>query len=865
MQYRFSESEIYAHRPKPFFFLNTRDAGEYTREKTEESLKALKECGFSGFVLFNKPPTGFDKESYLSDTWFAAVENFAVSARGLSLEMWINDGFDYPPGDVGGRVHDIDPTLKQKRICLEKGELVVKEADWGFPAFENPKAWQIYNELVYREYEKRIKQYFGNPIKGFFSDADNRRVQPAVMFDKKHPCNDYFPWADGFREGFKTRYGYDIIPHMKDVLERKDVKEAEDYWECAGNLYQSWFKKNAEWLHGHGLLYTGHTTDTSPFLYKDGPRSSCFTEGRFSDLEGIFDYPGTDQELLAIDGGKHVRVTSWYTPKAVWGNKIHTQKMKDYTRTDCDLRAKQAYSTAVMYKKKGVMCEMFAATNFGVSPSELKHIAAYQIMQGVTFAVVHAYHYRFFGPTKYFAPPEFSERGLLGKSVKELNAHMARLCAMFAKGENVTEVALVAPTEAVWRNRFEEQPYYNAFQALNRLPYGFFVCGKEKLLSEDYGVKAAVIAGFEPEAEFISALEKKGITVISGGETDRLKTLIKPAVSYSGEGHPHFAKKVIDGEEFIFIANIESVTPVTGVIKAYGREKRIKLYPGDVRYISPHYDDIPVPPKTAEKTFDIPLETEAEFTSPNLIPLEYFIGGDGTAATKEEEGNLSFFFDCAEGVETLSLYIPAACFEKGLSVIFDGQPLKFCNDKVYDEEYRSAKFEGGKGAHELKFIKERGFAPYDRVFMTGAFDCDVKADCKEYKHFHSFYNLDLFIPEKAKVTLYSRQNRLRTDKPWSEQGQPFYSGEGIYRFTAEFNEGANYMLTLPKVRDACELYINGKFEGKKVFYPYEFEFYADAGKAEFEIRVTNSLANAFECYLEDGGIFGGGKIEKIKG
>lgn len=82
MQYRLSESEIYAHRPKPFFFLNTRDAGEYTREKTEESLKALKECGFSGFVLFNKPPTGFDKESYLSDTWFAAVENFAVSARG---------------------------------------------------------------------------------------------------------------------------------------------------------------------------------------------------------------------------------------------------------------------------------------------------------------------------------------------------------------------------------------------------------------------------------------------------------------------------------------------------------------------------------------------------------------------------------------------------------------------------------------------------------------------------------------------------------------------------------------------------------------------------------------------------------------
>ena len=106
MQYLLTEKEIYPFRPKPFFFLNTDKKEEYVYEKAEKSLSEMKDCGFSGFILFNKPPTGFDKEGYLSDTWFFAVENFAKAAKKLSLEMWINDGYDYPPGAVGGKVFD---------------------------------------------------------------------------------------------------------------------------------------------------------------------------------------------------------------------------------------------------------------------------------------------------------------------------------------------------------------------------------------------------------------------------------------------------------------------------------------------------------------------------------------------------------------------------------------------------------------------------------------------------------------------------------------------------------------------------------------------------------------------------------------
>ena len=120
-----------------------------------------------------------------------------------------------------------------------------------------------------------------------------------------------------------------------------------------------------------------------------------------------------------------------YQPHAVWGQPLEV-RMTDYFDMTHDTRAKQAFSTAFMYDRKEVMCEMFAASNFGVSPAELKQISTFQIMQGVTFVVPHAYHYRFNGDIKYFAPPEFSDRGMIGYSINELNDEIAELTCMMS-------------------------------------------------------------------------------------------------------------------------------------------------------------------------------------------------------------------------------------------------------------------------------------------------------------------------------------------------------------------------------------------------------------------------------------------------
>ena len=43
-------------------------------------MKRLKDAGYGGCIFFNKPPTGFSREEYLSDYWFEVTENFIIAA-----------------------------------------------------------------------------------------------------------------------------------------------------------------------------------------------------------------------------------------------------------------------------------------------------------------------------------------------------------------------------------------------------------------------------------------------------------------------------------------------------------------------------------------------------------------------------------------------------------------------------------------------------------------------------------------------------------------------------------------------------------------------------------------------------------------
>jgi hypothetical protein len=211
-------------RPIPFFFITTDKEEELTYEKAYSSLKKLKEDGFGGFILFNKPPHGFSAEKYLGDEWFSMVRNFLRAAGALSLRVWINDGFNYPPGSVAGKIKEIDGTLSQKRVRLQDGDVVFEDVSWGYPAFELERSSELFIELVYEAYKREVGEYFGNVIEGFFSDADNRRINSGV-WNEDSPERDFFPWSDNFAETFEEKYHYDIKPYWN-MFKVKELEKA---------------------------------------------------------------------------------------------------------------------------------------------------------------------------------------------------------------------------------------------------------------------------------------------------------------------------------------------------------------------------------------------------------------------------------------------------------------------------------------------------------------------------------------------------------------------------------------------------------------------------------------------------------------
>lgn len=864
MKYPISEKDIFPYRPKPFYFITTTNKEELSYDVMYKSLFDLKQNGFGGIVLFNKPQNGFNEETYLSEEFFEMVENTAKACRDLGLVMFINNALDFPPGAVGGKIKKIAPHLKQKRIMLENDSIVVKDVEWGFPAFEEKESSELFVKLVYEEYKKHVGQYFGNPIVGFFSDNDNRHVEPWVLFNPESEMRNFFPWCSDFEESFKDTYGYEIMPYMKDIIKRKDIPQAVDYWEHSGTMMHRWFKRQYEWIQENNLLLIGHTTDSSPFLYEDTPRTSPLTEGRFSDIQRYFDYAGTDHELYAVDCGKHIKEDLYYTPEVVWGQEQTTEKMTNFSQIRYDLRPKQAEAAAVMHGKKGVMCEMFAASNFAVEPKTLLHISAFQLMQGVNLVVTHEYHHRFRGETKYFAPPDFSPASMHKYSLGKINDEIAKRAYMLSKGERVHPVVLIDPTEAVWRNILRTEEYFEAFEKLNRMPFGFTICDTKHIIEGNFGFKVAVLAGYELKQEELDALNKKGITVISEKELDKIYDIITDCdVSYKGEGTPHFVRRIIDGEEFTFIANIEQTTAIKGEISAYGKTKEITLYPGDIRYISENYDDIEEFLYSGNNSVKLSEEAEVSYDRLNVLPIEYWRAKGETVVKTEDSESLSFEFNVSGKLGNITLCIPYDIKDIITSVTLNDNKLNYVKGIRFQEDYMLYPLGSlEKGKYIITLFKNAPIDHWHHISIEGDFDVSVNSEGKS-KLAIATYNLSLFAPESAEVTLSERRNKMSMEKSWALQGQPFYSGGVTYKFKATAEKAGEYILYFPNVRDVCDVYVNNKFYNRLIKPPYEEKVFLNEGENEIEVTVYNLHANQMEQYLEPSGITEGCYLEKL--
>ncbi|MHB0946224.1 MAG: glycosyl hydrolase [Sedimentisphaerales bacterium] len=530
-------------RPVPFWFWNETREEKFNAELIKKQIDDFHEKGLGGFIIFNKPTNevteqfGYVAEEYLSDKWFNACRIAVEKGSSLGMEVWINDGFDFPPGDLGGKMENILPEAYQRELIFSKTDKLpigtknilsvvanpknnsnfentvditdgktlldnsVEYDFWvtkvekparprghlhRFPDFLDPQVSAVFIRETYEKYKFNLGDLFGGKLTGFFADCDARRAG-------------YYPWAREFDSRFAATFGYSIKEHLPALwmdFGRISKKVRYDYYSFISQLYSDWFKNCYEWCKDNNLKYMYHTSDTGPFSVNPDSnaycnRSSYFIEGAFSEVNCHCDYIGTDHELMALNGGLHFdpvykgKKTNWNPESIIWGisgGRNNHERLLSENKTYGDIRAKLASSNAHCKGKAGAMCEAYAATNWSATLEDLKWITDWQASQGITKFVPHAFFYSIEGYRKQFAPPNHYKQNHLWNNYKYFTDYTARVCSILSAGSHVADIAVIEPLESLWKNKnYDPITFFDLLDILNHSPWDYDVISEDDL------------------------------------------------------------------------------------------------------------------------------------------------------------------------------------------------------------------------------------------------------------------------------------------------------------------------------------------------------------------------------------------------
>lgn len=269
--------------------------------------------------------------------------NDAVSACvKAGARVWLYDENGFPSGTAGGltlrecpeaeslgivpvrvpgpREKFEKPEDVEKVLCIfEEGENIcavctvrlfegtAAEANYGrkYINIADRRATDVFLRNTYDKYAENVKD-FSQRIDAIFTD------EPALMemyIDwKPYPEGHKYAavsWAEGLEERFFGRYGYDLLPRIRDLYEGEDERarltRIHYRQTLAKAVAEAWFCKIGSWCREHGVCSAGHT-ENEEFIYE---QVACY-----GNLFETLEY----QDILGSDvlRGSYERYMSYY-------------------------------------------------------------------------------------------------------------------------------------------------------------------------------------------------------------------------------------------------------------------------------------------------------------------------------------------------------------------------------------------------------------------------------------------------------------------------------------------------------------------------------------------------------------------------
>ena len=879
-----SESQLFPYRPLPFYYITTHDMAELTYEKFYADLSDMKSKGYGGVIPFNRPPEGFSEEQYFTDEWFTMMDNCIQACHDLGLRVWLNDDFDCPAGAMGGKMKQLAPHLIPLRLRLNGETVSVEEVSWGFPAYEHPETAPLFQRYSMEEIKRRYGKFFGNTIQGFFCDADARRCNSNAL-TPGHPMRDYFPWSNDFSQTFREAYGYEIEPYLPSIIRREPSQQSHDYWEHNGNLYFRWFRSNYEWCKENGLEYTFHTSDSAPFPYSRTPFNSAFAEGKAIEAGKYCDYPGTDHETLRLNGNPFCLVKEMDWGYVVYGQGEGLRRVDSFYDVYADLRAKQAQSCAFLHDKKGVMCEMFASVTWAASYKDLRNILSWQLMQGVTFVVLQAYHYRIHGRTKNFAPLSFGRKSHTDFDMKAYNDAQADNAYRCAQGKLKVDIALLDATDSIWAGSADSETQLQLCKHLNHAPQGYVIADLKAIEKKASSFRAVVNPNLPLTQQERDRIQELGLLLIEAEDAfdlAKLEQLIPTAIRWEGNGQPMYMRRALDnGEEMLILGNIESDDTLIGKLHWGDKVYNLEIASGELaflggeleQYRSPSLDSI---------CLSFPESASVKFPEANTIPIQRWENDQGKSVTLTEPQtripykqklkwrdtfvpvayneptglNPKFRFRASASLEDVNILVSKVFYEHmPVSFDLDGNALAVTGTtQVLDDPYLCLACPVEAGEHTITLHLPKMPNCHDLILLQGDFDVDVVTS-DDIATYGNAYSMNQYLTDKVEMTLSPRRTTMSAEESWTEQGQPFYSGVVEYCFELDISqEISDGMLVFPEIRDAVKVWLDDNYLGSAIFPPYQLPASAATGKHTVRVQVANTLGNRLDGFKQPSGI-----------
>lgn len=412
--------------PIPFWFLNAEtDHAEYTRQLT-----LMKAAGVGGVVLHAR--LGHTAE-YLSAEWLGGIRHCVEECARLGLKAWLYDEDNFPSGYAGGAVLAQYPAGRAKCLAMdaepvEGDELVAEVGGHRFvqrltpwhPAYSedwyvdlmDPQVIPLFLRVNHDVYAEALGDLLGSTVTAIFTD------EPG-FYNHFYDCAPgTVVWTPDLPEQFKQRMGYDLLDKLPALfMDTEGCRRVRrDFYRVVSALMaERFYAPIKAWCHAHGVESVGHVNNEE--LLVDHARLNA---DFFTAMDGL-DMPGLD--IIFIK--------------------------QDYRRAPDSIVPKLTASTAHVRGKTQVMSETYGAAGWDLAPGEMRQIADWLAVRGVTRIVPHAFYQSTEDFRYHECPPSLFFQSPHWPYVPALLKYLTRQCWVLEGTRPTAPVAVYYPIDAV--------------------------------------------------------------------------------------------------------------------------------------------------------------------------------------------------------------------------------------------------------------------------------------------------------------------------------------------------------------------------------------------------------------------------------